>query len=105
MYLRTSGSQILQKMLKFSKPSSGWHFFRCAEATSWKNRELITDHNKDNFFQEKNDIHLEANSNEIAASIFTFNCTPGSKVNLCKRKHLQDDSTSPVLMNFHKKNF
>ena len=61
------------------------------------------DHNEDNFFQEKDDIHLEADSNEIAASIFTFNCTPGSKVNLCKRKYLQDDSSSPVLMNFHKK--
>ena len=33
VYLRTSGSQIRQKMLRFSRPSPGWHFSRCTEAT------------------------------------------------------------------------
>ena len=39
MYLRTSGSQILQKILRFSRPSSGWHFFRCITAACWRNKE------------------------------------------------------------------
>ena len=51
---------------------------------------------------EKNDVHLEANSNEIAAVILTPHCTPGSKVNLCKTNYIIFFFTPKLdeLMNF-----
>ena len=100
-YLRTSGSQIRQKMLRFSRPSPGWHFSRCSEATCCeiRNQEwrMVASLYKlkaryhdpaFNSCPDKNDVHLEANSNEIAAAILTPHCTPGSKVNLCKTNYI-----------------